>query len=123
MNEFRAAVVDHLTWKIMFEEAVRKAGVGLEVDGVAADNHCPLGRWLHQRAPRPVSNPIALQMLLEVHAEFHRSAASVLALAHAGRVRDAVSAMSPDDHYGTWSSTLVTALQRYADAAVGENLG
>lgn len=123
MNEFDTAVAEHLAWKIMFEETVHKGGAGLEVGAVEVDNRCTLGRWLHYQAPKSVSNPIALRMLLEVHAEFHRSAASVLALAHAGRVRDAVSGMSSGHIYGTWSSTLVTALQDYADAPVGTNPG
>ena len=120
MNEFNAAVVDHLAWKSTFEESVRRGGNSLEVALVAVDNRCTLGRWLHHQSPQPISNPVALQMLVEVHAEFHRAAANVLALAHAGQTREAVRAMSPDHHYGEWSATLVTALKHYAESAPHE---
>lgn len=122
MNQFKQAVVAHLAWKVMFEQAIHDGGAGLVIEAVAADDRCPLGQWVHGQGARPLSNPTALQMLCDVHSEFHLAAARVLEHAQGGRVRDAVQEIANDDQYRRWSSILVAALQGYADAASADKL-
>ena len=116
MNAFEQAIAAHEEWRTTFEHTVREGGGDLQVEAVRADNRCLLGLWLAATAKADL-NPTALKMLRDVHGEFHRAAAQVLALALAGRIREAVHSMAIGTQYGQWSAVLLVALSRYAEAA------
>ncbi len=123
VRTFEEAVVAHATWRTTFSEVIRDGGEGLDVEVVRLDNLCPLGQWLNGRGEEAVGHPVAHRMLCSVHAEFHTEAARVLSLAQRGRTKEALHAMEADQPYGSWSTTLVAALNQYAssfgDSAAG----
>ncbi len=127
MNGFEQAVIAHQDWKRAFERSLHDGGGDLRVDIIRLEDRCLLGRWLHGEGSKAVANPTAAGMLREIHAEFHAAAADALALAQAGRVRDAIHALAEDAPYGQWSATLLRALKNYAQAegalALAEQLG
>ncbi len=112
-NAFEQAVSAHKEWKTAFERAVRSGGSDLKVEVVRADNRCLLGMWLYGDGQQAIANPTASHMLRDIHAEFHAAAANVLLLAVAGRIHEAVAALSDDSPYLQWSTLLVAALERY----------
>jgi hypothetical protein len=84
------------------------------------DDHCLLGQWLRDDPENGMTNPTAVAMLREVHAEFHQVAAQVVWLAQSGRIKEAVRSMDASSQYRRWSATLVDALQRYVGTAGDE---
>ncbi len=88
--DLRLAITQHMQWKFRLDLLV--AGYSretLDPERVELEESCELGRWIAGEGERTYgSNPVFLT-LQRTHAEFHRCAAEIVRLYHAGRRAEA----------------------------------
>lgn len=65
----------------------------LEVETVACDDRCALGRWIHGHAAEHFGKLDEFHELKQVHADFHREAGELLKNAITGELQEAKSAL------------------------------
>ncbi len=102
------ALLAHAKWKKRLQDAVTSASSEFEVGTVRRDDACPFGQWLHA-VPAP-ERSADYQNILKLHAEFHRVAGEILALAVGGQRPKAEAMLGPGGEYSRTSGNLVLAL-------------
>lgn len=80
----REAIDAHVRWKTRLQSMLEdNSDEHLEVGIVASDDKCTLGKWLHHEA-RQFGDLEEFKELMNIHAEFHLKAGSILAECHRG---------------------------------------
>jgi len=109
-----AAISAHLAWKTHLSIAIGSGESRFQVDEVARDDLCALGRWLMGDGALREAAPYA--EVLALHARFHLEAARVLALALEDRGEEAAAAMERGSDFDEASSALMAALAAWRAA-------
>jgi hypothetical protein len=104
-----AALNAHSLWKKRLQEAIETGHSEFQVDVVKKDNACQFGQWLYG-LPEKDKNGTDFNHIKELHAEFHKTAADILALAVNGKKEDALKKMEHGGGYGKITGKLVLAL-------------
>ena len=115
MGVLQDAVRAHERWTTQLDEAIRSGGADFQVDTVRMDDQCQLGRWLYGSGKEELDDPVAWELIRDIHARFHIEAADVLLLARSGHRGDAAEAMDLETPFGEWSATLLAALRDFLD--------
>jgi hypothetical protein len=110
---FDEAVFAHSQWKHRLRQAIEKGTSEWSVAEAKADDRCEFGKWL-DRLPTAEKTSAHYSDLTSSHAEFHRAAAEVLALALSGKQAEARDAMAPGSRFRTISTKLVLQLSDMA---------
>jgi hypothetical protein len=87
------------------KDAIKTGKSDWKPDVVCQDNQCEFGKWLYACNSQEQSSP-HYGKVKQLHAEFHKTAAKVLALALDGKKGDAEKAISEDSDYKTISANL-----------------
>ena len=103
----------HLGWKIHLKTAIAVGTSEFKPETVEKDSACEFGKWLYSLAPFERQLP-AIEMVIELHAQFHREAARILDLAVNGHPLEAEKLLSSDGDFAGLSSQLVKSLQKLA---------
>ena len=111
-SEIQAAVGAHGAWKMKLTAAINRGQSDTPLDDIGCDDKCAFGRWLHSseidsetKAGKPY------QVTRRLHAEFHKAAHDVAALALEGRKGEAFRMM--DGEYRDVSDKLLRALNKW----------
>lgn len=108
--DFEAAILSHTRWKRRLHASM--AGEGrLDPAEVGADDHCDLGRWLHEEAGRFAEHP-DFQDLVAQHAAFHRAAGRVVDRINDGNHDEAHRLLGFDSEFAQCSLKVVDLLGR-----------
>ena len=111
-EQVQAAVVAHARWKGHLHQAIDTGSSDFRAEVVKQDNQCDFGKWLYGAGETSFPAAANYEEIRTLHAEFHREAAAVLALALAGRGKEAQAAMEVGSGFGKVSAHLVTTLTR-----------
>ncbi|MCC7368483.1 MAG: HAMP domain-containing protein [Chloroflexi bacterium] len=112
-----AAVRAHARWRLHLERAIAGGQATVDVPTARRDDACPFGAWLYKEiGPADRQHPQYLPVR-ELHAEFHRCAASVLELAVGGRQAEARAAVAPGSAFVRASLALTHAIGDWRRAA------
>ena len=114
--EVARAVDAHREWTARLDVCVSTGHCDADESYVERDDACALGRWLHTMPAEARADGHYLAVVA-MHARFHRAAAGVVRLVHAGRVADARAAMGPEGEYASASGELVGLLEDWRAAA------
>lgn len=99
--DFAVAKKAHIDWKMKLTKYIELNDGTLVAKEVCKDNACALGKWLYGDGVnyRELSHK-TYDSLKASHAEFHKSAAEVIDLIHAGKTEEAKERL---DYGGTYS--------------------
>ena len=107
--DLEAALSAHAQWKKRLQDAIAKGESEFKVDTVKKDDACQFGKWLYGLTPEERDSDDC-KKVLTYHAEFHRTAADVLALALKGSKEEALKMLEYGGPYSHISGRLVLAL-------------
>ena len=118
-NEIQSAVAAHGAWKLKLTTTINRGHSETPLEDIGCDNKCAFGKWLYgpeiddaTKAGKPY------QVTKRLHAEFHRAAHEVAALALAGQKSEAFRLMDGD--YRAKSDKLQRALNKWRGEVVAE---
>jgi len=117
-SEIKKAIGAHGVWKARLKTAIETGqSEYFTPETVCLDNQCNLGKWLYGAtiSSDDKTSP-HYEKVRMLHAEFHRVAAKVLALALAGKKAEAQRMTAPDSHFATLSSNLIMAMTEWVKA-------
>ncbi len=115
-RRIEAAIRVHETWMTNLRDAIAAGSSPLSVETVERDNTCPIGRWLADEIPPEVRSTVLYTRSKLRHAQFHRDAARVLALALA-RDPEAGRAIAPGGFFAATASELRAVLYEWREHA------
>jgi len=101
----------HARWLVRLRSAILAGGSEFQPDDVRDDRSCDFGRWLYGAFPPRPRGAASFEEIRTVHARFHQRAAEILALALAGRKREAAAAMDSQGDFMQLSGTLLLRLK------------
>lgn len=95
-DQIRNGIGVHGMWKQQLEYAIEGDQLPLSVDDIQRDDCCELGQWLNgDEIPPQVKSSQHYQTVRELHADFHRVAATVARLSQTDKL-SAKSVMEGD---------------------------
>jgi len=117
---FTSAIQAHSNWKLRLGAQCRAASPEkIDVNTLAKDNVCDLGKWLHGDRRRHASQS-KYQQLVEAHAAFHRSAAALATMIAGGQGAQAETLINSRDSDFAKHSTRVVSLLMALRTEFGE---
>ena len=115
-EQIKAAVGAHGLWKGRLKNAIDTGKADVTVADVQSDHNCAFGKWL-QGLDASQMSCASCKACKDLHAKFHMAAASVLALALAGKKQEALKALAVDSQFGKLSVQLTNALMAWSRTA------
>ena len=107
-----AALTAHSQWKKRLQEAVEKGKSEFQVNVVQKDNACQFGQWLNTLSGNDTKSEDFIKVK-HLHAEFHKTAASILELALSDKKPEALKKLEFGGAYGQITGKLVLALNSW----------
>ena len=107
---FKEATNAHTDWKIRLRGAISENST-LDLDAIARDDCCELGRWLHGPSKARYGALPAHGACLVAHARFHFRAADVAATINARNYREAEQMLGAGTQYALASREIVFAIE------------
>ncbi|MGA7722535.1 MAG: CZB domain-containing protein [Ignavibacteriaceae bacterium] len=104
-----SALTAHSLWKKRLQEAIEKGKSEFKVEEVKKDNACQFGKWLYS-LPDADKKSREYEKIKSLHAEFHKTAASILKLGLSSRKEEALKRLEHGGDYGRITGKLVLAL-------------
>jgi hypothetical protein len=118
---FTGAIQAHSNWKLRLVAQCRgTSSEKIDVQTLAKDNACELGKWIHGLGQQYASDP-RFKQLMNLHASFHKSAAIIAQMIGSGKATEAEALIhSPESEFGRLSvgvcSCLMGLRAQYGDA-------
>ncbi|MEZ5263633.1 MAG: methyl-accepting chemotaxis protein [Acidimicrobiales bacterium] len=109
-----AAIAAHSDWKSRLAEAIERGDSSLDVEVVRRDDRCAFGTWLHQGGSAAQRGGAHFEVVRDLHAEFHRTAAGVLEAARSRRGEAASTLIGSGTPFARVSAELTLALRRWS---------
>ncbi len=110
MSVFFAAVEAHIKWKVRLSDYIEgKSNETLDPQVIACDDRCDLGKWIYANLHR-YQHSATFQAVRTEHAEFHKTAAGIVELCHAGERQMASENLRGP--YATISRKVITGIVR-----------
>jgi hypothetical protein len=101
----------HSRWLVRLRSAILSGSSEFKPDDVRGDRNCDFGRWLHGAFPPKLTSTASFEEIRAAHALFHLRAADILALALAGKKREATQAMDTSGEFMQLSGSLLLKLK------------
>jgi hypothetical protein len=121
-ESIESGLAAHALWKKRLLEAIEKGRSDFQVATVRKDNACDFGKWLHG-LPAEDRSGEDFRKVLELHAEFHRAAGDILALAVEGKKEEARKQLEYGGAYGHVSGKLILAMNGWKEKIPGGAAG
>ena len=114
IQELDKAIGAHGMWKTRLKMAIDTGKVDTPIDTIRTDNQCAFGKWLYGTtlSPTDKSSP-SYQSVKTLHAEFHKTAATVAELASSGKKAEAEKLMSFTGAFTLVSGKLTAAMMEW----------
>lgn len=111
-DEITKAIGAHGTWKRRLQAAIDSGKADADPHEVAKENVCPFGQWLYgSTIPAAARQRPDYGTVRELHAKFHKCAASVLECVAQGQKAQATALMAGD--YTKISADLTSAMMHW----------
>ena len=107
--DFDQAIAAHSSWKAKLHGYLSQHDGSLKSAEVAADNKCPLGKWIHGEGLQHSKLP-EYSTLTKEHARFHTAAADIVRKADSGQAINEDAVMGSRSEFTTASSAVVLAI-------------
>ena len=112
VEEINKAVGAHGIWKNRLKAAIDTGRSDVTPAVAAADDKCAFGKWLHGLPAEMQTSP-RCQNVKELHACFHREAASILDLALSGEKEKATDSLATGSSFSATSTQLTEAMMEW----------
>lgn len=109
IQKISMAIGAHGLWKSRLREAIERGCSEHVVEEICCDDSCDFGRWLYALSGVEQAGT-DWKKVRELHAEFHKETAVVLAMALAGRKAEAGTALGAESNYVQTSLLLTAAM-------------
>ena len=109
-EEISKAIAAHGKWKQKLRQAIDTGQCESTPEKVSQDNNCAFGKWLHYRIPDNYRQSKHYKRIVTLHADFHREAGAILALALAGKAEAARQRMQLGGEFSRLSAVLTKAM-------------
>lgn len=106
------AKAQHAKWKMLFRTAIETGGA-MDVETIADDHCCELGRWLHGEAKINYGEQPAYLWCVEAHAEFHQQAGQVAQTINAQCLNDASDMLRDGSAFARASARVDLTLEAF----------
>jgi len=114
IEKLQHAIAAHASWKARLRNAISTGKLDVAIGTVRVDDQCEFGKWLYgpelSAAEKQSEHYTTVKQL---HAQFHREAATVAELATTGKKDAAEKALGIDGSYQTASSALTQAMTKW----------
>jgi Chemoreceptor zinc-binding domain len=108
------AIRAHVEWRIKFRSAISKQEQ-MDFATIAADNRCPLGKWLHGEGKGEFGKLKAYSDSVQKHAAFHREAGKVAQAINSKKYAEAEAMLDLGSAYQAASLAVGVALNALKD--------
>jgi hypothetical protein len=109
ITEFIAA---HAKWKHHLKTAIDTSQSDKKVEEVVPEDQCEFGKWLLS-LPKQEQATDQWHRVRKLHAEFHKAAGDVLAMALSGKKKEADAAMAFGGDFAKVSANLTVAMTEW----------
>jgi hypothetical protein len=92
------AIQAHVEWRIKFRSAISKQEQ-MDFAAIAADNCCPLGKWLHGEGKSELGKLKAYSVCVQKHAAFHVEAGKVAQAINSKKYAEAEAMLDVETAY------------------------
>jgi hypothetical protein len=114
MPEFDKWIEAHRNWRMRLRDFVEGTSTEtLDPSIIDRDNVCDLGQWIHG-AKASMAGYAPFAELLQLHAQFHKTAANVVRTCAAGDKTRAAKLIDTDSEFMRLSSKVVGAIGKVA---------
>jgi len=107
------ALLAHGEWKRRLTLMIEKGDRTLTPEAAATDDQCEFGKWLYLGVTPEVQAQPIYEKVKKLHAEFHKEAGHVLALALGGQRDKAMEAVELMSNFARLSGSLAFALSQW----------
>jgi Chemoreceptor zinc-binding domain len=112
LKEINDAIGAHGMWKMRLRTAINTGASDIAPRDAGCDDRCQFGAWLHgPQIDQQTKGGMPYQVIKRLHADFHRSAGTVLQDAVSGRKDAAEQALTGE--FAEKSEKLVRALNKW----------
>ena len=116
VSDGKTAIDAHIKWKERLQDFVQgHSNEDLHVDSVSRDDQCALGVWLNGEGKEHYGHISAFETVRRSHAEFHRCAGKVLAIAQQGRRDEALAVMEEGEYAAASDNVTSTLVELFAE--------
>ena len=106
---FDQAAISHIEWKERLLRHLHEPDANLNAAQLAADDQCPLGRWLH-RGREQYSNYPEYAILKQHHTKFHQIVGGLVRGVRVGLSVRPETLLGADTEFGKTSAAVLTAI-------------
>jgi hypothetical protein len=119
MTDFAAWVDAHRNWRVRLRSYLDGSSKEkLDASTIEKDDVCQLGKWIYDAKPN-MGGEAEFQELVKLHAEFHRTAASVVRTNEAGNKAEAAKMIDGDSAFQRISIKVISAIHKVAAKHTG----
>ena len=109
-----SALAAHSQWKTRLQDAISSGKSEFKAEVVMKDNTCQFGQWLYGLTGEDVKSDNYVKVK-GLHADFHKIAGEILALALSGKKDEAMKKLGQGGPYGSATGKLVLALPAWKE--------
>ena len=112
------AIAAHAKWKRRLRDAIDTGTSDIDISTAGRDNACEFGQWLHGGVPASQKHSPHHTACVNLHAQFHKTASDVLALALRGKKDEADELLkAPSSPFNSASAALTREMTAWKQAA------
>lgn len=109
------AILAHSNWKQTLRIAIDTGKCESTPAKVKMDNNCSFGKWLYERIDPSVKGTKHYNEVVDLHAQFHKEAGSILELALDGKKDEANERMKLGSLFSSLSSKLTLKMRAWQE--------
>ena len=113
-DEIRNAIGAHGLWKGRLQSAIDTSSSEYSAETIQRDDQCDFGKWMKGVTEPAIRNSEAYRKCLDLHRQFHKSAAGVLELAVTGKKEAAKKSMAMGSDFARMSAALTSAMMDWS---------
>ncbi len=115
-DEINAGISAHGAWKEKLLKAIETGESEVAPNVVKTDHNCAFGQWLHKDIDSDAKNSPHYKDIVDLHAQFHQEAGSILELAINGSKDKADELMGSDGKFATLSANLTDKMNEWKES-------
>ena len=115
-DDIDLAIGAHGSWKQKLRTAIDTGESPSTPEKVMQDNNCSFGKWLHERITASEKESPYYKEVVELHAEFHKEAGAILALALKGEKDEAYDRIKLGSKFSRVSGGLTRKMKEWQSA-------
>ncbi|MCO7225277.1 CZB domain-containing protein [Pleionea sp. CnH1-48] len=115
-DEISKAIAAHGQWKNKLRNAIDTGKCESTPAKVKQDNNCSFGKWLHGRIDPQAKSSSYYSTVVNLHADFHKEAGSILEVALSGDKNSASQRIGLGSEFSRLSAELTKTMKAWQDS-------